>query len=48
VAASRAELLRLHHEGQVHESVLQKLELELDLEELRLRHIGGQPGPLTP
>lgn len=44
VAAGRAELLRLHHEGEVHESVLQKLELELDLEELRLQHIGGQLG----
>jgi len=41
VAAARAELLRLHHEGEVHESVLQKLELELDLEELRLLQIGG-------
>jgi monovalent cation/hydrogen antiporter len=42
VSAGRDELLHLHHEGEVHESVLQKLELELDLEELRLRQIGGQ------
>lgn len=44
VAAGRAELLRLHHEGEVHESILQKLELELDLEELRLLQITGPQG----
>jgi monovalent cation/hydrogen antiporter len=42
VSAGREELLLLLREGEVHESVLQKLELELDLEELRLRQIGGQ------
>jgi monovalent cation/hydrogen antiporter len=44
IAAGRAELLRLHRGGEIHESVLQKLELELDLEELRLQQIGGQLG----
>jgi Na+/H+ antiporter len=41
VSAGRQELLRLHRAGEIHESVLQKLELELDLEELRLQQIGA-------
>jgi monovalent cation/hydrogen antiporter len=42
VAAGRDELLRLHRAGEIHESLLQRLELELDLEELRLRQIRGE------
>ena len=39
-AAARAELIRLHRDGQIHASVLKMLEEELDLEELRLRRLG--------
>ena len=39
-AAGRAELIRLHRDGQIHESVLNVLEEEFDLEELRLRRLG--------
>ena len=39
-AAARAELIRLHRDGQIHTSVLNVLEEELDLEELRLRRLG--------
>jgi monovalent cation/hydrogen antiporter len=42
LTAGREELLRLHRAGEIHEAVLQKLELELDLEELRLRQIRGE------
>jgi monovalent cation/hydrogen antiporter len=42
VTAGRHELLRLHRAGEIHEALLQRLELELDLEELRLRQIGGE------
>lgn len=37
VAAGRAELLRLHRVGEVHDSVLHTLEGELDLEEIGAR-----------
>lgn len=37
ITAGRAELLRLHHEGSIHDSVLDALEDELDLEELSAR-----------
>ena len=51
-AAGRAELIRLHHEGQIHSSVLALLEEEFDLEELRLRRLGslaaGSPLPRRP
>lgn len=36
---SRAELLRLLHEGQIHESVAHQIEEELDLEEIRWRKL---------
>jgi monovalent cation/hydrogen antiporter len=39
-AAGRAELIRLHRVGQIHESVLTVLEEEFDLEEIRLRRLG--------
>lgn len=39
--AARAELLRLHRAGDIHDEVLRKLELELDLDELRLRRQRG-------
>ncbi len=40
--AGRAELLRLHREGQIHDQVLHALEQELDLEELSARrHLTG-------
>ena len=40
--AGRAELLRLHREGQIHDEVLHALEQELDLEELSARrHLAG-------
>ncbi len=40
-AAARAELLRLHRAGDIHESVLRRLEHELDLEDLRIRRQRG-------
>ena len=50
--AGRAELIRLHREGQIHSSVLAILEEEFDLEELRLRRLGslaaGAPLPRRP
>lgn len=45
VTAGRAELLRLHRSGAIHDSVLRSLESELDLEEVgALRRRGKQPG----
>ncbi len=41
VAAGRAELLRLHRAGEIHDSVLHALEQELDLEEMRARQVIG-------
>jgi monovalent cation/hydrogen antiporter len=41
LAASRAELLRLHRSREIEDDALHALEQELDLEELRLR---PQPG----
>jgi len=41
VAVGRAELIKLHRAGRIHESVLQGIEAEFDLEELRLRRLGG-------
>jgi glycosyltransferase involved in cell wall biosynthesis len=37
VAAGRTELLRLHRDGSIHDSVLHALEQELDLEEMSAR-----------
>ena len=42
VAASRAEILRLHRAGEVHDSVLHALERELDLEEMSARRFAGE------
>ncbi|ABE36108.1 Na+/H+ antiporter [Paraburkholderia xenovorans LB400] len=39
VAISRQALLGLHHEGKIQDSVLHRLEAELDLEELRLHRL---------
>jgi len=39
--AARTELLRLHRAGDIHDSVLSRLEQELDLEELRTRRQRG-------
>jgi CPA1 family monovalent cation:H+ antiporter len=41
VAAGRAELLRLHRSGKIHDSVLHALEEELDLDEIRARQAIG-------
>ncbi|MDP9096776.1 MAG: sodium:proton antiporter [Pseudomonadota bacterium] len=41
VAAGRAELLRLHRSGAIHDNVLRALESELDLEELAARRRRG-------
>ncbi len=45
MTAGRAELLRLHRSGAIHDSVLRSLESELDLEEVgALRRRGKEPG----
>jgi CPA1 family monovalent cation:H+ antiporter len=41
IAAGRAELLRLHRAGEIHDSVLQALEEQLDLEEISARQVIG-------
>jgi CPA1 family monovalent cation:H+ antiporter len=41
-AAGRAELLRLHRTGTVHDDVLHALEQELDLEEMSARRLAGE------
>jgi len=43
LAAGRAELLQMHRSGALHDSILRPLEAELDLEELRLRRLAGEP-----
>jgi CPA1 family monovalent cation:H+ antiporter len=42
IAAGRAELLRLHRSGEIHDSVLQDLEQELDLQEMSARRLSGE------
>jgi CPA1 family monovalent cation:H+ antiporter len=42
LAAGRAELVNLHRSGEIHDSVLHSVEMELDLEELRLRQLAGE------
>lgn len=41
-AAARAELLRLHGAGEIHDTTLHAVEAELDLEESRLRRLAGE------
>ena len=41
LAAGRAELLRLHRAGEIHDTVLHALEQELDLEEMTARRMMG-------
>jgi CPA1 family monovalent cation:H+ antiporter len=43
INAGRAEILRLHETGSIHESVLQALENDLDLEEMSARRHLGDP-----
>ena len=43
VIAGRAELLRLHRDGVIHDSVLRTLESELDVEELAALQLRGAP-----
>ncbi len=42
VVAGRAEILRLHRIGEIHDSVLHALERELDIEELGARRFAGE------
>jgi CPA1 family monovalent cation:H+ antiporter len=42
IAAARAELLKLHDSGQIHDDTLHALEAELDFEELRWLRIAGR------
>ena len=43
ISAGRAELIRLHRDGSIHDSVLHALEQKLDLEELTARrHLDGK------
>jgi hypothetical protein len=48
VEEGRAELLRLLHEGDVHDSVVHRIEAELDLEEIRLRKLVEAIAPESP
>lgn len=41
IAAGRAELLRLHRSGQIHDDLLHELERDLDLQEIGARHSRG-------
>jgi Na+/H+ antiporter len=43
IAAGRAEVLGMHRKGEIHDSVLQSLEQELDLEEMSARRLLGDP-----
>lgn len=42
IAAGRAEVLRLHQAGEIHDSVLAQLEQELDVEEISARRFGHE------
>lgn len=44
VSTARGELLRLHRLGCVHDATLHAVEIELDLEETRLRRLSGEHG----
>jgi CPA1 family monovalent cation:H+ antiporter len=41
IAAGRAELLRLHRSGQIHDEMLHNLERDLDLQEVSAQHGRG-------
>jgi hypothetical protein len=43
VTAGRVEVLRLHRDGPIHDTVLHTLEHELDLEEMTARRHVGEP-----
>jgi CPA1 family monovalent cation:H+ antiporter len=43
ISAGRTEILRLHRTGSIHDSVLQALEHDLDLEEMTARRYLGEP-----
>jgi hypothetical protein len=43
IEAGRAEILRLHRTGLIHDTVLHALEQELDLEEMSARRHLGEP-----
>ncbi len=45
VAAGRSRLIQLHRTGRIHDSTLQALEAELDLDELHLKRLGGLNEP---
>jgi CPA1 family monovalent cation:H+ antiporter len=45
LAAGRKELLCLHRAGKIHDSTLHNVEAELDIEELRLKRLGGFSTP---
>jgi CPA1 family monovalent cation:H+ antiporter len=42
ITAGRTELLRMHRASEIHDSVLQALEQELDLEEMSARRLIGE------
>jgi len=42
VAAGRTALVNLHRTGEIHDSILHAIEIELDFEELRLRQLAGE------
>ncbi len=44
ISAGRTEILRLHSAGSIHDSVLQILERDLDMEEMTARRYLGEPG----
>ena len=44
VSAGRAEILRLHSTGSIHDSVLHTLERDLDMEEMTARRYLGESG----
>jgi hypothetical protein len=43
ISAGRAEILRLHRTGSIHDTVLHALEHDLDLEEMTARRYLGEP-----
>ncbi|MDJ0450573.1 Na+/H+ antiporter [Methylocystis sp. JR02] len=45
VGGARAELLRLHRAGDIHDATLHAIEAELDLEESRLQRLSGEAAP---